>query len=126
MKTIHQTYTIKSPIGTVWQALVDPKIIDKWGGGSADMNDQTGTKFSLWDGEIYGTNTKIVEQKELEQDWFGGKWDAPSKVKLTLSEKEGVTTINLDQSEIPDKEADDIADGWKLYYLGPLKKLLEK
>jgi hypothetical protein len=27
---------------------------------------------------------------------------------------------------IPEGEVDEIADGWKRYYLGPLKELLEK
>ena len=126
MKKIEQVYKIKAPIEKVWQALVDPKLINEWGGGPAKMSTKEGSEFSLWGGDIYGTNTKVVENKLLEQDWFSGhKWQRPSKVSFGLSQKDGVTEIKLVQTDIPDDEADDIDQGWKDYYLGPLKELLE-
>jgi len=47
-------------------------------------------------------------------------------LKFTLSEKDGVTTVDLTQTNIPDSELEDIEKGWKSYYMGPLKDLLEK
>lgn len=35
MKAIRQIYEIHAPIEKVWEALVDPRIIAKWGGGPA-------------------------------------------------------------------------------------------
>ena len=125
MKSLTQTYKIKAPIGKVWQALTDPKIINAWGGGPAKMQAKVGFKFSLWDGDITGTNIKVVPEKVLAQDWMSGKWDEFSKLEFKLSENGGVTTIVLTQSNIPDSELDDIAEGWKVYYLGEIKKLLE-
>ncbi len=90
------------------------------------MNDTVGAEFSLWDGDIHGKNTKIVRFRDLEQDWFGGKWEAPSKLKFELTEKDGITTVKLTQTGIPEDEFNDIADGWKQYYLGEIKKLLEE
>jgi len=126
MKTIKQSYSINASVENVWQALVDPKIIDKWGGSPAQMNDKVGTKFTLWGGDIYGKNIKVSQNKELVQEWFGGKWEKPSKVTFTLKEKGGKTEVNLLHEDVPDEEANDIDDGWKTYYLGPLKELLEK
>lgn len=126
MKTIKQTYLINASRQDVWQALIDPEIIDKWGGGPTRMNDRVGTEFSLWGGDIYGKNIKVVDGKELIQEWFGGKWENPSKVTFTLKEKDGAIEIDLLHEGVPDKEAKDIYQGWKTYYLGPLKKLLEK
>lgn len=105
---------------------MDPKIIDKWGGGPARMDDKVGTKFTLWGGDIYGKNIKVTLNKELIQEWFGGKWEKPSKVTFTLKEKGDKTEINLLQEDVPDEEVKDINEGWKKYYLGPLKELLEK
>lgn len=48
MKTIKQVYKINAPISEVWKALVDPKIINQWGGGPARMNDKLDTEFTLW------------------------------------------------------------------------------
>jgi uncharacterized protein YndB with AHSA1/START domain len=42
MKTLKQTYLIDVSVEEVWRALVDPKIIDKWGGGPAKMEGKTG------------------------------------------------------------------------------------
>jgi activator of HSP90 ATPase len=96
------------------------------GGGPAKMNAKVGMKFSLWGGDIYGTNTDVTDSKLLFQDWYGGEWDKPSKVSFTLTKINKGTRITLHHTDIPDKEFDDIADGWKRYYLGPLKQFLEK
>ncbi len=61
MKTIKQTYRIKASIQKVWRAFVDPKLIEQWGGGSAKMNDEVGFKFTLWGGDIHGTNTEVIK-----------------------------------------------------------------
>lgn len=125
MKTIKQTYLVNASIEKVWQGLVDPKIIEQWGGGPAIINDKVGTEFSLWGGDIHGKNINVVENKKLVQEWFGGDWDKPSKVTFTLRQKDNGTELNLLQKDVPDDAAKDIDEGWKIYYLGPLKELLE-
>lgn len=111
----------------VWQAFVDPKIIDKWGGGPAKMSDKKGSKFFIWGGYIFGVNTKVIKHKILQQDWFSGdKWPKPSKVKFTFVDNGESTTVKLVHTDIPDKSLKSIDEGWKDYYLGPIKELLEK
>lgn len=126
MKTIKQTYQIKAPVEKVWQALVDPKIIKKWSGAGAKMDANVGTKFELWGGDIYGTNTQVINNEKLVQDWYGGDWAESSKATFTLEDMNGETELSLVHENIPDDEADDIEDGWKRYYLGEIKKLLER
>ena len=126
MKTIKQTYIIKAPVNNVWRALVDPVAINDWGGGPAFMNSKVGTKFKLWGGDIHGENIKVVENKELVQDWFGGKWEKASKVIFTLKKIGSETRINLLHEGVPDDAVKEIDEGWRIYYLGPMKKLLEK
>lgn len=82
MKIIKQIYKISASIQEVWRALVEPEVINQWGGGPARMDDKVGTQFSLWGGDIHGKNIKVVENKELIQDWYGGDWDKPSKVTI--------------------------------------------
>lgn len=130
MKTIKQTYLIRAPVAKVWQALVDPKVIEAWGGGPAKMDDKVGTKFSLWGKSIWGTNTRVFKEKKLVQDWLSDSdnqpWEKASVVTFTLEpEKEG-TRVKLLHENIPDRDAKDIASGWRDYYLGPLKAYLEK
>lgn len=125
MKTIKQTYLINSSLDEVWQALVNPKYINAWGGGPAKMTDKVGTKFEFWGGDIHGKNIEVILLKKLKQEWFSGDWKTPSIVTFTLSEEENKVKIDLLHTDVPDNEAKDIDDGWKEYYLGPLKEYLE-
>ncbi len=125
MKTIQKTYRVHAPIEKVWDALVQPKIIQQWSGSSAKMEAKEGFNFKLWNGDIHGKNITVQKNKELVQEWFGGDWDNPSLAMFTLSEKDGVTTVKFVNTNVPDDAAKDIDDGWDRYYLGPIKKLLE-
>jgi len=127
MKIIKQTYHIHAPLEKVWRALIDPIWIEGWGGGPAEMNAKKGTDFTLWDGDIYGTNLEVVHGKKLVQEWFGGKWDKPSTVTFTLKkETPSITTLKLLHEDVPDQEVRSIEEGWKDYYLGPLKHFVEQ
>ena len=125
MKSLKQEYKIESSLESVWDALVNPRTIVKWGGGPAKMDNKKGFKFSLWGGDIHGENIRVVQNKILEQKWMAGKWDNYSQVKFELSFKNGVTKIVLTHKDIPDEEFIEIKEGWQLYYVGEVKKLLE-
>lgn len=126
MRIIRQSYEIKAPIEKVWQALVDPKIIEQWGGGPAVMSDEVGAKFSLWDGEIYGVNTEVVPNEKLVQDWFTTDITDATSVEFYLEEQDGKTTIQLTHERVPEDEYMEIEKGWFEYYFEPMKELLEE
>jgi activator of HSP90 ATPase len=115
-----------APVGKVWQALVDSKMIDSWGGGPAKISDKAGSSFSLWGGDIHGKNLEVEKNKKLVQEWFSGGWKTPSKVSFMLKEEKEGTRLDLLHENVPDAEEKDIAEGWDVYYLGEIKKLLEK
>jgi activator of HSP90 ATPase len=125
-RTIKKSYKISSNIELVWQALVDPTLINEWGGGPSKMNSEVGSDFELWNGDIYGKNIEVVNGRKLVQEWFGGDWPKPSIVTFTLKEDESGTILELEQYDMPDEELEDIAEGWDDYYIGPLKEMLEK
>lgn len=130
MKTIKQIYFIHAPLSEVWKALVDPEYIDGWGGGPAKMDEKVGTRFSLWDGSIWGTNIEVKPEKKLVQEWYSEsgdkKWEKPSVATFTLVQKKDGVEIDFFHADIPDDDAKDIEEGWKDYYLGPLKEYLEE
>lgn len=128
MKTIRQTYFIEAPVSDVWQALINPKKIDAWGGGPAKMDDKPGTEFTLWGGSIWGKNIKVEPEKELVQEWFSDedeKWDKPSIASFMLVPDKNGTRLDLLHTDVPGKNAKSIDEGWKEYYLGPLKEFAE-
>ena len=126
MKNIRQSYKIKASVEKVWQALVNPEIIEKWGGGPAKMSAKEGADFKLWGGDIFGKNLKVIENKELIQEWLQKGWKSPSVVTFKLKEKDGYTQVDLIHENVPAKDLLDISSGWKEYYLGPLKSYSEE
>lgn len=124
-KSIHQEYVIAAPLSDVWQALVDSDQIEAWSGSPVQMSDQEDAEFTLWDGDIYGRNKEIIPEEKLVQEWYYGDWEEPSSVTITLFEDDNGTRLELDQEDIPAEEYDSIVDGWKEYYLGPMKEHLE-
>ena len=125
MKTIKQTYIINSSLEEAWKALTDPKYINAWGGCPVKMDDKVGTKFEFWGGDIHGKNIEIIPLKKIKQEWFGGNWKKPSVVTFILTREKDKVKIDLLHTDVPDNEEKDIDEGWKKYYLGPLKEYLE-
>jgi len=127
MHTIEQTYLIQAPLAKVWEALTDAAVAEQWGAGPAKMDPTEGGEFSYWDGDIHGTNTKVIPEALLVQDWYGHNYpERVYKVTFTLREDNGTTTVKLRQPNVPDEELQDMTEGWSDYYFDPIKKLLEK
>lgn len=126
MKSLKMSWLIKAKPELVWQALTDPKLINKWGGGPAKMNDREGSAFSFWGGDITGKNIKVVKGKKLVQDWQEADWDEPSNLTVTLKAEKSSTRVELLQSGLPAGRYADIKEGWQEYYFGPLKELVEQ
>lgn len=126
MKAIQKKYLINAPIEKVWEALINPKVIEKWGAGPAEITDKESTEFKLWGGDIYGKNLEVVKNKKLVQEWYGGDWVEPSKATFILTQRGDATILDLIHENVPDREAKDIDQGWDDYYLEPMKNYLEK
>jgi activator of HSP90 ATPase len=126
MTTITKEYKFKASIEDVWDAFVNPEIIEMWDAGPAVMSDKQGSKFSLWGGDIHGTNKSITKHKMIEQDWFGGDWDKPSKVIFEFVESDGIVTVRLIHTEVPESEVKSIDEGWDNYYLGAIQKYFDR
>ena len=108
MKDIKQTYLIKAPLSKVWQALTSQEVMEQWGAGPAKMDTTAGGRFSLWGGDIHGTNTKVVPEKVLAQDWYGH--DHPERmyqVIFSFSANGEATVVYLRHDGVPDDEAKD-------------------
>lgn len=126
MIKIDQTYKIKAPIDAVWQALTDAAIIEKWGAAPAKMDPKAGGSFSLWGGDIHGTNTQVVPGKLLRQSWYGH--DHPEReydVTFMFDGDDSQTTVRITHMAWDD-DTHSMGDGWRDYYFEPIKKLLEQ
>lgn len=109
----------------VFTALTNPFQIELWSGYPAEMQAEEGFVFSLWEGDICGVNLKVIPPRLLVQEWFFGENEQSSIVTINLSKAGNKTMVKLDHTNVPDDVYDEITEGWKEYYLGAIKGMLE-
>lgn len=110
----------------VFNALTNPFQIALWSGYPADMKNEVGYEFSLWEGDISGINIEIIPNKKIVQEWYFGEREGRSIVSIELKAIGSNTTmLELRHTNIPDEAYDEIVEGWKEYYLGSMKDMLE-
>ena len=126
MPTIEKTYEMNATPEEVFNALINPDLIQTWSGDEAKMNAKVGGTFSLWGGQMFGINLEIVKNKRLVQQWSYSNWKEPSKVTFTIKVVEKKTIVNLLHEDVPEKSVNSISDGWDAYYLGAMKEMFEE
>ena len=126
MNIIKQTYMIAAPTEDVWRALTDPRIIQEWSGAVAEFPLQVGATYSLWDGSIGGEILEVVPGERLVQTWKPADWTRQdSFVRFTLVPEEGTTRVDLVHENVEEADYEGTDEGWDIYYLGAIKRLLE-
>ena len=63
--------------------------------------------------------------QSFAQEWFFGETDQRSIVTIKLKKDGSRTRVELEHTNIPDEVFEEIVEGWKEYYLGSIKGLLE-
>ncbi|MBL7883718.1 MAG: SRPBCC domain-containing protein [Bacteroidia bacterium] len=126
MPTIQQTYEMNASPEEVFEALVNPEIIQLWSEDEAKMSDQVGASFMLWGGQMFGINLEVVKNKKLVQEWSYDQWDAPSKVTMVIKPKGKKAIVELLHEDVPEKSLKSITEGWNDYYLGAMQEMFEK
>jgi len=126
MPTIQQTYEMNASPEEVFEALVNPEIIQLWSEDEAKMSDQVGASFMLWGGQMFGINLEVVKNKKLVQEWSYDQWDAPSKVTMVIKPKGKKSVVELLHEDVPEKSLKSITEGWNDYYLGAMQEMFEK
>lgn len=109
----------------VFTALTNPFQIELWSGYPAEMQPEAGYIFSLWEGDISGVNLEVVPNRLLVQEWFFGEQKEQSIVRMTLKKQKNGTLLELEHTHIPEDVYDEITEGWRDYYLGSMKSMLE-
>lgn len=109
----------------VFAALTNSFQIELWSGYPADMKPEAGYVFSLWEGDITGVNIEVTPTRRLVQEWFFGDREERSIVQIELKKDGGTTWLELEHTNIPEEVFEEITEGWREYYLGAIKGMLE-
>ncbi len=126
MNTIKQTYVIAATPEDVWRALTDPELIQEWSGEPAEFSPEVGAPYSLWSGSIVGEILELAPGERLVKTWRPTDWTRQdSVVRLTLMPEEGTTLVDLVHENVEESDFDGTNEGWDIYYLGAIKRMLE-
>jgi uncharacterized protein YndB with AHSA1/START domain len=130
--------SIKAPAALVWRALTDPEIVKKYFfGTNVESAWQKGSPIiwsGEWQGRTYhdkGTILDITPGKYVKYSYWssmGGTEDKPENyqnVSYDLTEKDGVTTLEIGQENIKDEAAKEHSEQNWQHIFGKMKEMVE-
>lgn len=120
MKTFKKTFRINAEPSDVYAALTNPYTIELWSGYKAEMSTEPGSEFSLWEGDIEGKNLEFIQDRKLIQEWYFGEQTEKSIVSISIFPDKQNSSLTVEHTNIPDDEYDNIAEGWREYYIGAI------
>ena len=122
MKELKKYFKLKASPADVYNALVNPVMLEIWTGEPAIMSTEPGSQFSLWDGAISGENVEFEENKRIVQKWHFGE-EEDSVVTIKLHPDKAGTNLEIHQTNIPDEAFENMKSGWEEDYIGSLAEL---
>ncbi|MFZ0281201.1 MAG: SRPBCC domain-containing protein [Bacteroidales bacterium] len=120
MKTFKKTFKINASPSDIYAALTNPYTIELWSGYPAEMSEETGSEFSLWEGDITGKNLEFIPDRKVVQEWYFGDQDDKSIVTININSDGENSIVTVEQTNIPDDDFAEIAEGWREYYIGAI------
>lgn len=97
-------------------------------GGSANISDKVGEKWSAWDGYISGSNLELTSFSRILQSWRTTEFaenEADSRLEILLKEVNGQTELTLIHTQLPAHGAQ-YEQGWDDHYFTPMKAYFSK
>ena len=125
MKNFKKHFQLSAAPADIYNALVNPVMLEIWTGEPAVMSEEPGSEFSLWDGSITGRNIEFEKDARIVQEWYFGEQDEPSVVTIKLHPKGIGTSMEVLHTNIPDDAFENIIEGWNTDYLEGLEQLFE-
>jgi uncharacterized protein YndB with AHSA1/START domain len=111
----------------VMQLLTDARLIRKWSGSEAIVENEVGGRFEMFDGWVTGTVLKVGEN-ELAYTWSTTDWaegTTPSEVHYLLKPDEAGTKVVLKHTGLPNEdEMKSHKSGWTDYFFDPLEDFI--
>jgi activator of HSP90 ATPase len=84
------------------------------------MSEEPGAEFTLWEGDISGRNLEFVKDRKVVQEWYFGDQEEKSIVTIDIRPEGENSSVTVEHSNIPDDEFEQIAEGWREFYMGAI------
>lgn len=114
----------------LYQFFTDSELHTEITGSKATINNKIGGKFTAWDGYIKGVILSLEKNKKIIQKWRTtefNKNDKDSSLEITIEEiNKNRSKLTLKHTELPEGTEEEYKNGWKEYYIKPLKEFIKK
>ena len=125
MKEYKQYISVSAEPEDVYACLTNPFTIELWSDMPAKLEAKEGTEFEMFEGDITGKILELEPNKKVVQQWYFGEQEEPSIVTFKIHPDKGRVSLEMRHTNIPDEAYDEIAEGWRKYFLGRIKEFLE-
>jgi len=126
MKDFKKYFLLPASPPDVYNALTNKLMLEIWTGEPAEMSEEPGSEFSLWDGSITGKNLEFEKNRKIVQQWYFEDQAEESVVVIKIHPHEEGSSVEVRHSNIPDDAWDNITDGWKSDYFESLRELFSE
>ncbi|MBE8714210.1 SRPBCC domain-containing protein [Sphingobacterium hungaricum] len=126
MKDYKKYSIITAPPEDIYLALTTEITARLWTGDEVEINATEGGEFSFWDGAIVGKFLELVPSSKIVQQWYFDEDSPASIVTIKLHPHKKGTSIEINQTNIPEEAYDDLVDGWENIYLASLVDFYEE
>ena len=128
-KTIEQSVRFPATARGLYDLYIDPKLHQAFTGGPVKISAKSGSKFSAFGGEIWGTTVAAVPAQLIVQRWRSSHFkesDPDSILILMFVQEEKQARIDLAHVNVPKQDHAGVTGGWKKYYWEPLREYLKR
>ncbi len=124
-ESITVRFTLPVSAREVYDAWLDGPRHSAMTGAKATASRAVGGEFTAWDGYIRGKNLLLIENKKIVQSWRSTEFPedaADSVLSIRLTERHGITEVELEHADIPAGQSVQYQSGWIEYYANPMQK----
>lgn len=120
MKNFKKYFLIPATPEEIYRALTTEVTIRLWTGDIVEIDPREGGEFSLWDGSITGRFIELSPFNKIVQEWYFGDQEEQSIVTFKLHEHKKGTSFEVNHTNIPEDDYDEIVAGWEEEYVASL------
>ncbi|WP_258105046.1 SRPBCC domain-containing protein [Marinoscillum sp. MHG1-6] len=125
MPDFKKYFTIPAAPEEVFAALTFKPTIELWTGSPAVFELKKGAEFSMWDESIVGELVDFDPGKKLVEQWYFGAHDE-SIVTLKFHPHKKGTSLEVNHTNIPENDFEDIVGGWHEMFIQGLLDFYEE
>ena len=115
--------SFRCELDQLFEFFTDPRMINAWTKSPTEFELTRGSSFKMFDGNVSGVIVDFEASKSLKLQWRLKSWAEGhlSEVNVAFNRSKEASTIHLEQTGVPDCEAESTKMGWKNNFFRAIK-----